>query len=227
MSEEIELSSTKRSDLVSQPTNLPFHPRRHLTHETSSIKSSSETLHLPAFDVQESTASSKSRRFQNLSFLERTKRATINFGRILQGPRNVQPLPIAGPLLTFSYTLPTYEPTRSFRPDPPFRDLYASRLRRRLGPFKHGLLLFLFFAAWITGFAFLVRANSFLAETTPSIDDEVVLMTCTSTYWSANEGCGLDGSLCLSTGSVVSWFLVFDCPLSRSGFLLIVTASRV
>lgn len=50
-----------------------------------------------------------------------------------------------------------------------------------------------FLCAWIVAFAFLVRQNSFLSRTEPSLGDGVSVLGCTSTFWSGNDGCGFDG----------------------------------
>jgi hypothetical protein len=46
-----------------------------------------------------------------------------------------------------------------------------------MGPFKHGVLVGVFLAAWLVGFAFLVRANSFQSSTTPMLGDEVTMVS--------------------------------------------------
>lgn len=60
---------------------------------------------------------------------------------------------------------------------------------RATQPFTSPWLLLILGAAYIVAFAFFARAQFFL---TPSDS----FITCTSTYWEANDGCGLDGQSC-------------------------------
>jgi hypothetical protein len=71
--------------------------------------------------------------------------------------------------------------------------------------------LFVFFAAaYIIGFAFFARAQSFL---TP----EDSFIGCTSTYWLANNGCGQDGSTCAPFDNST---FDFRCPAQCNNVIL-------
>ena len=56
--------------------------------------------------------------------------------------------------------------------------------------------------AYIVGFAFFSRAQSFITPADSYIG-------CTSTYWLANDGCGLNGQLC---GAFNNGTFDFRCP---------------
>lgn len=161
--EEIELSppiSTSRSrhESSSPSTVLPLpHRQRQPTQITSDTKSISDTLTATSF-IDESTKSSPTLR-------DKLRRAGGRVTKFFKGPTHLQPLPTFLPLLTLSYSLPTYQPTNSFLPDTALRDRYTSKLRRRIGPFKHALLIGVFLSAWIIGFAFLVRGQFHIAPT--------------------------------------------------------------
>lgn len=64
-----------------------------------------------------------------------------------------------------------------------------SRWLKYTNLFRHKLLLVLFSAVYIIGLAFISRDNSFL---TPAES----FITCTSTYWLKDDGCGLNGQSC-------------------------------
>lgn len=71
----------------------------------------------------------------------------------------------------------------------------------RRNPWKKGAVVGLFLCCWIVGFAFLVRKNSYLSRTEPSLGGNGVnVLGCTSTFWSGNDGCGLDGVNVSSVG---------------------------
>lgn len=63
------------------------------------------------------------------------------------------------------------------------------RLTRLVRPLTRPWIFWLCAVAYIIGFAFFARAQAFL--TPPSS-----FLGCTSTWWSANNGCGFDGKLC-------------------------------
>ncbi|KAL7415491.1 hypothetical protein BDY24DRAFT_383134 [Mrakia frigida] len=134
----------------------------------------------------------------------RFKKLIDSTGGPRAGPR---PLPVAAPLLTFAYTF--HRSSSSFKPDVWLTRIWTSKLKRygRRNPWKKGFMLGVFLCAWIVAFAFLVRQNSFLSRTEPSLGDGVSVLGCTSTFWSGNDGCGFDGGNCLSSGS-----LTFRCP---------------
>ena len=85
-----------------------------------------------------------------------------------------------------------------------------SLLRRFTRPLTAPWLFVILAAAWIVGFAFFSRAQSFLIPPDSFI-------TCTSTYWAANIGCGLNGNDCLP-----SEYSTFDfrCPAQCSSVIL-------
>ncbi|GAA5911959.1 hypothetical protein JCM8208_002867 [Rhodotorula glutinis] len=92
-----------------------------------------------------------------------------------------------------------------------------------LGPFLHRLELYctaklmpvqrrrrvitpVFLLAWLLGFAFLVRASFFTSSTnegTPTWTDS------TTSYWDANDGCGINGTSC---EPFADYSYVFRCP---------------
>ena len=109
----------------------------------------------------------------------------------------------------------TIEPT-------PFLNLtlYTGRRARTLSlepfliritrPFTNPWLFVVLAAAYIIGFAFFARAQSFL---TPSDS----FIGCTATYWAANNGCGLNGESCEPfTNSTFD----FRCPAACASVVL-------
>ncbi|KAF8634425.1 hypothetical protein AX15_000876 [Amanita polypyramis BW_CC] len=69
-------------------------------------------------------------------------------------------------------------------------------------PFSSPWLFLIFGMAYIVGFAFFSRAQSFITPADSYIG-------CTSTYWLAKDGCGLDGNLC---GPFNDGTFDFRCP---------------
>lgn len=136
--------------------------------------------------------------------------------RFLAGPTPPRPLPVIQPLLTLSVTLPQSTSPRCLNPDVFFTKHYLVPFRRRFphGGWKHGLTLALYLAAWLIGFSFLVRANSFLASTEPAGEGGVQALSCTSTFWTANDGCGLNGESCLPSNLTEP--ISFRCPAGCS-----------
>ncbi|KAG6911542.1 hypothetical protein DXG01_011844 [Tephrocybe rancida] len=65
-------------------------------------------------------------------------------------------------------------------------------------------------AAYIIGFAFFSRAESFLTPASSFI-------ACNSAYWASNNGCGLDGELC---GPFTNVTLDFRCPAQCDSLIL-------
>ena len=77
-------------------------------------------------------------------------------------------------------------------------------------PFTNPWLFVVLAAAYIIGFAFFARAQSFL---TPSDS----FIGCTATYWAANNGCGLNGESCEPfTNSTFD----FRCPAACTSVVL-------
>jgi len=74
-------------------------------------------------------------------------------------------------------------------------------------PFRSPWLLLLLGAVYIIGLAFLSRAQSFLTPESSFIE-------CTSAYWSANDGCGVDGLACSPFNDSS---LDFRCPSQCAG----------
>ena len=113
--------------------------------------------------------------------------------RFLAGPSPPQRLPYIGDSLALAVTLPHYG-RLSINPDAWFARVYLSRFGRRFPPgsYRHGALLFVFLAAWLVGFAFLVRANSFQSATEPSDGSGVTFLGCTDKFAGARDSCGLD-----------------------------------
>ncbi|TFK56958.1 LCCL domain-containing protein [Heliocybe sulcata] len=77
-------------------------------------------------------------------------------------------------------------------------------------PFTSPWLLLVLGAAYIIGLAFLSRANSFQTPADAWVD-------CTSTYWLANDGCGLDGEAC---GPFDNSTFDFRCPSQCDSVIL-------
>ncbi|EPQ60530.1 hypothetical protein GLOTRDRAFT_113140 [Gloeophyllum trabeum ATCC 11539] len=77
-----------------------------------------------------------------------------------------------------------------------------STLIRVTRPLTNPWLFVLLAAAYIIGLAFLSRANSFQTPSDAWVD-------CTSTYWLANDGCGLNGEAC---GPFEDQTFDFRCP---------------
>ncbi|GAA6060100.1 hypothetical protein JCM10212_003508 [Sporobolomyces blumeae] len=112
----------------------------------------------------------------------------------LRGPSPAQietaltpfPLPVFGPFLTRveRWCTARLEPVR--------------RQRRFTTP--------VFFLAWLLGLAFLVRASFFVSTTNVGTPEWVVS---TSTFWSRNDGCGLNGTEC---EPFTNSSFVFRCP---------------
>ena len=71
-------------------------------------------------------------------------------------------------------------------------------------------LMFIFGAAYIIALAFIARANWF---TNPANS----FLTCPSTYWSENDGCGLDGQTCAPFDNVT---FEFRCPAQCASVIL-------
>ena len=71
-------------------------------------------------------------------------------------------------------------------------------------------LLAILVVAYIIGFAFFSRAQSFLVPADSFIG-------CTSTYWLANDGCGLDGQNC---GPFDNSTFDFRCPAQCNSVIL-------
>ncbi|KAI0068316.1 hypothetical protein BV25DRAFT_1818708 [Artomyces pyxidatus] len=80
--------------------------------------------------------------------------------------------------------------------------LVESQFIRLTRPLTAPWLLLLLGAAYIVGLAFFSRTQSFLVPAESFI-------TCTSTYWAANDGCGLDGQQC---GPFENSTFDFRCP---------------
>lgn len=202
--EEIELSplpyQSRRVEAAACPTSsTTAHPPRYrsqlsqLESEDSKVNSSmqsSQTLPVSREDLLEPKPASA----PDASFLRRARRRLIAFGLRLRGPKaGPHPLPTVAPLLTLSYTAGHY--WNAWRPDETFKRHYLSKLRRwsRRRPGHKGVVVFVFLAAWLVGFAFLVKYSSFMAETLPSTEGDLEYLSCTSVLWSADDGCGLDG----------------------------------
>lgn len=81
----------------------------------------------------------------------------------------------------------------------PFLGVWLFRLERwsatRLKPLERSRRFTtpVFFLAWLLAFLFLVRASFFTSSTNVGTPDWLVS---TSTFWTRNDGCGLNGTLC-------------------------------
>ena len=85
-----------------------------------------------------------------------------------------------------------------------------SSLIRLTRPLTNPWLFLVLVAAYIIGFAFFSRAQSFLIPASSSIG-------CTAVYWAANNGCGLDGELC---GPFTNSTFDFRCPAQCNSVIL-------
>ncbi|KAH9937063.1 uncharacterized protein B0H18DRAFT_1081352 [Fomitopsis serialis] len=120
--------------------------------------------------------------------------------RYVQGPRPKVDVPDPVPFLNL--TLYTGRRSRSLALEP-----FLLRITR---PFTNPSLFVILAAAYIVGFAFFARAQSFL---TPSDS----FIGCTATYWAANNGCGINGESCEPfTDSTLD----FRCPAACASVVL-------
>jgi len=85
-----------------------------------------------------------------------------------------------------------------------------SALIRVTRPFTSPWLLVLLGAAYIVGFAFFSRAQSFFTPASSWVD-------CTSVYWTENAGCGLDGQGCTPFDNST---FDFRCPAQCNSVVL-------
>lgn len=104
------------------------------------------------------------------------------------------------PFLNFTF----YSGRRSY--SVPLEPLVIKRTNRFTSPWLFAILT----VGYIIGFAFFARAQSFITPADSFID-------CTSTYWSANNGCGLDGEDCMPFSNST---FDFRCPAQCSGVVL-------
>ncbi|KAF9462080.1 hypothetical protein BDZ94DRAFT_1261903 [Collybia nuda] len=130
-------------------------------------------------------------------------RSTMKIGRIfsyLRGPRPKIDLPEPMPWLDINIR------TRWGQFTLPLESL-SSRLTRL---FASPSLLVILGVTYIIGLAFFSRAQSFITPASSSIG-------CTATYWLPNDGCGLDGGLCLP---FIDSLFEFRCPAQCKSVIL-------
>ncbi|KAF8647913.1 hypothetical protein AX16_006445 [Volvariella volvacea WC 439] len=99
--------------------------------------------------------------------------------RYWRGPRPKLDLPDPRPLLDIDWTI---KGRRIVFP-------LEANILRLTRPITAPWIFIIVCAAYIIGFAFFARAQAFLTPAESFIG-------CTSTYWAANDGCGLNGELC-------------------------------
>ena len=104
------------------------------------------------------------------------------------------------PILNRSYTFKCWS----------FRLVIETALLRATRPFTSPWLFTILAIGYIISFAFFSRAQSFLTPADSFID-------CTATYWTANNGCGLDGELCAPFDNST---FDFRCPAQCSSVIL-------
>lgn len=118
----------------------------------------------------------------------------------IRGPRPKVDLPSPTPFLNFTVYLGRRSWTVALEPT------LTRATRRFTSPWLFAILA----AAYIVGLAFFSRAQSFLTPADSFID-------CTSTYWAADAGCGLNGSEC---GPFDNSTFDFRCPAQCSSVIL-------
>ncbi|KAF8973871.1 hypothetical protein BDZ97DRAFT_1777329, partial [Flammula alnicola] len=118
----------------------------------------------------------------------------------IRGPRPKVDLPLPSPLLDIDRHIAGRHVVA------PIESTLIKATRVLTSPW----LLVLLIAAYIIGFAFFSRAQSFL---TP----EESFIGCTSTYWLANNGCGQDGAAC---GPFDNSTFDFRCPAQCENVIL-------
>uniref|UniRef100_A0A0W0FGN8 LCCL domain-containing protein n=1 Tax=Moniliophthora roreri TaxID=221103 RepID=A0A0W0FGN8_MONRR len=126
--------------------------------------------------------------------------------RYLRGPRPKVDLPANLELLDPKPLLHITLKARSLHIDLPLESSFIRVTRPLTSPWLFSMLAI----AWIIGFAFFTRAQSFLTPPSSFID-------CTSTYWLGKNGCGLDGQGCAPFND--SSF-DFRCPAQCSNVIL-------
>ncbi|KAI0932031.1 hypothetical protein AcW1_000727 [Taiwanofungus camphoratus] len=189
--------------------------------ESCSIESSSRATHVEAVDkpnqvISRTPTKSSGGVFEVEAFLgdapspqpwyARIGRTCLKHPRLarviqyIRGPRPKVDLSEPSPFL--SLTINTGRQPYSLALEP--------ALIRVTRPFTNPWLFVILVVGYIIGFAFFSRAQSFLTPASSFID-------CTSTYWSANNGCGLDGQDCEPfTNSTFD----FRCPAQCSSVVL-------
>ncbi|KAJ7042383.1 hypothetical protein C8F04DRAFT_1075717 [Mycena alexandri] len=124
----------------------------------------------------------------------------FSFLRWLRGPRPKVDLPDPNPLLDVDINV------RGYRVVLPIESTFLRITRYAPNNWIFAVLV----AGYIVSFAFFARAQSFQ---TPAD----AFISCTSTYWLAENGCGLDGQTC---GPFNDSSLDFRCPAQCSGVIL-------
>jgi len=131
-------------------------------------------------------------------FLENPRVARII--RYIRGPRPEVDLPDPQPFLSFTFQYGRRYYTLVLEPA-------VIRVTRHLtSPWLFKILA----VAYIIGFAFFSRAQSFLTPADSFID-------CTAAYWSQDDGCGLNGEDCMPFSNST---FDFRCPAQCSGVIL-------
>ncbi|KAI0307702.1 hypothetical protein B0F90DRAFT_52484 [Multifurca ochricompacta] len=121
---------------------------------------------------------------------------TKRFLLLMRGPRPVVDLPEPSPWIS----------ALTFR-GRPYGLLLENRFARLVRPLNGRLwILLLMGAIYIVGLSLLVHAQSYSSPAKSWI-------SCTSAYWSANDGCGLDGSAC---APFTNTSFDFRCPAQCS-----------
>lgn len=136
-----------------------------------------------------------------------------NIFLFLLTPLLLAPTPFLDVDFTFSSRYPSI--LRSKRVNLPIESSFLSKTRFLVRRY----LILLSGAAYIIGLAFLVRAQWF------AIPAESFL-TCTSTYWPKDDGCGLNGEFCAPFMSNISSgdpSFNFRCPSQCSSVILLNT----
>ncbi|OJT02997.1 hypothetical protein TRAPUB_6340 [Trametes pubescens] len=192
-------TSTSGSSSSSRLTQVGDEPPRNVS-ELPPKFTPQHSFELQEVDVLPSATAPKPlrRRLQRAFLLDhpRVRRVWLYF----RGPRPKVDLPAPIPFL--SLTLHAGRRAYSVALEPAW-----VRLTRA---FTNPWLFVLLAVGYIIGFAFFARAQSFLTPADSFIG-------CTATYWSANDGCGLDGQFCAPFDNAT---FDFRCPAQCSSVVL-------
>ncbi|TFK77237.1 hypothetical protein BDN72DRAFT_830403 [Pluteus cervinus] len=153
--------------------------------DLSSSKSPSPSIHVREVDIETAATPRKRSWVRKLikrfsTKYPRSYERLRRYALYWRGPRPMVDLPDPHPLLDIDLRI---RDTRIVLP-------LESKLLRLTRSFTARWVFSAFCVVYIIGFAFFSRAQSFLTPAQSFIG-------CTAAYWAANDGCGLDGNLCM------------------------------